>query len=58
MNNRKIEFVDGKTKVVYSPFRSLQNYKEMHRGTAKTKGVEAALMAAPTLTQARRIVFG
>jgi hypothetical protein len=38
--------------------RSLSNYKAMHEGTAKGKGVGAQLQAARTLTQARKILFG
>jgi hypothetical protein len=43
---------------VYSPFRSLKNYKEMHRKTADQKGVSKEFQAAATLTAARRILFG
>jgi hypothetical protein len=39
-------------------FRSLANYKSMHSGTAKSKGVEKELADAKTLTAARRILFG
>lgn len=38
--------------------RSLSNYKEMHKDTARDKGVEKELSAARTLTQARRVLFG
>jgi hypothetical protein len=38
--------------------RKRQNYKEMHRGTAERKGVLREFLAAPTLTQMRRILFG
>jgi hypothetical protein len=51
-----LKFVKGK--VVYSPFRSLENYKEMHKKTAESKGVASALAQAKTLTQARIILFG
>jgi hypothetical protein len=38
--------------------RNLENYKALHAKTAEDKGVGAALKAAKTLTQARKIVFG
>lgn len=40
--------------------RSLSNYKEQQKNVAKDKGehVYKALMAASTLTQARKIVYG
>jgi len=38
--------------------RSLTNYKEQHTSTAKNKGVAKEFQAAPTLTQARKILFG
>lgn len=38
--------------------RSLTNYKEMHKETARKKGVEAALQNARTLTQAKKALFG
>lgn len=45
-------------KEVRRPFRSLVNYKKMQAALAEKKGVKAALMAAETLTAARKIVFG
>lgn len=36
----------------------LQNYKEMHKGTAANKKVSAEFSAAKTLTQARKILWG
>ncbi len=36
----------------------LANYKESGRKRAKEKGVEAEFMAARTLTQARKILWG
>lgn len=38
--------------------RNLQNYKMVHKGTATEKDVLKAFMAAPTLTKARKILFG
>lgn len=35
----------------------LANYKEMHKGTANSKGVIAEFMAAKTLTEARKILW-
>lgn len=40
------------------PFRSLDNYKKQQAEVAKTKGVYEQLMAARTLTEARRVVYG
>jgi len=39
-------------------FRSLTNYKLMHRATAQKKGVVNELRDAQTLTEARKILFG
>jgi len=50
--------VGGKEKWVYTPFRSLSNYKALHGQRAKQKGVYAEFIAAETLTRARRILFG
>lgn len=36
----------------------LKNYKSMHEKTAKDKGCYEEFMAAPTLTQARGILWG
>ena len=55
---RKKLVIKGKEKWVYSPFRSLANYKAMHAKTAKEKGVYAEFVEAQTLTRARRILFG
>jgi hypothetical protein len=38
--------------------KRLANYKEMHKGTASSKGVIAEFMAAKTLTQCRKILWG
>ncbi len=38
--------------------RSLSNYKIMHKATAEKKGVLNQLLAAKTLTEARKILFG
>lgn len=38
--------------------RSLDNYKEMHKDTARDKGVSDAFQKATTLTKARSILFG
>lgn len=35
-----------------------ENYRQIHRGTAERKGVLKEFLAAPTLTQMRRILFG
>ena len=35
----------------------LANYKEMHKGTAASKGVIVAFMAARTLTECRKILW-
>jgi len=55
---RKKLVVKGKEKWVYSPFRSLKNYKEIHAKTAREKGVYVEFMSALTLTSARRLLFG
>lgn len=34
------------------------NYKEMHRGTAQNKGVLKEFLAAQTLTEMRKILWG
>ena len=39
-------------------FRSLPNYKEMHKQTAEKKGCAAAFSKARTLTQAKKILWG
>lgn len=49
---------DRVEKWIYYPFRSLTNYKEIHRGLAKKKGVSAEFESADTLTRARRLLFG
>ncbi len=36
----------------------VQNYKEMHKGTAASKGKIAEFMAAKTLTELRKILWG
>ena len=36
----------------------LENYKRMQRDVAKKKGCLEDLMKAPTLTQARKVVYG
>jgi hypothetical protein len=48
----------SKQKEVRYPFRDLNNYKSMHRETARAKGVLEAFMACKTLTAARRLLFG
>jgi hypothetical protein len=60
MNQIKRKFLtqDGKERWVLSPFRSLTNYKALHKKRAQEKKVEAEFMSAQTLTQARRILFG
>jgi hypothetical protein len=35
-----------------------KNYKEMHKGTADKKGVLKEFLAATTITQMRKILFG
>jgi hypothetical protein len=55
---RKKITVGDQEKWVFCPFRSLTNYKALHGKRAKEMGVYAEFMAATTLTQARRIVFG
>lgn len=35
----------------------LANYKEMHKGTANSKGVIKEFMAAKTLTECRKILW-
>lgn len=47
----------GEVRYVWYPFRSLVNYKDMHRKRAEKMGVLKEFEAAPTLTRARRIVF-
>ena len=47
----------GNELYVLYPFRSLTNYKAMHRNRAKDKGVLEEFLAAPTLTRAKKIVF-
>lgn len=42
---------------VLYPFRSLTNYKAMHKERARKMGVLEQFMAARTLTRARKIVF-
>lgn len=37
---------------------ALANYKQMHRDRARKNGVEGDLSSAPTLTQARVVLFG
>lgn len=49
MNNRH---------TTYKPFGNLQNYKDMQAKSAESKGVLKELMAATTLTEARKIVYG
>lgn len=36
----------------------LENYKQMHKGTAANKKVSTEFAAAKTLTAARKILFG
>lgn len=38
--------------------RNLNNYKAMHAGLAKSKGVSTEFQNAKTLTQARKILWG
>lgn len=38
--------------------RSLENYKNQQRKVAESKGVLQQLLAASTLTSARKIVYG
>lgn len=38
--------------------RSLDNYKQQHRNTSESKGVQKEFMLAKTLTQAKKILFG
>ena len=38
--------------------RSLENYKEMHKQTAKDKKCYERFMACRTLTEARKVLFG
>lgn len=45
-------------KETWYPFRSLENYKSTQAHIAAKKGKTEQLKAAPTLTAARRIVFG
>lgn len=47
----------GKDKFVLYPFRSLDNYIKMHKKRADKMGVLKEFLMAPTLTQARKIVF-
>jgi hypothetical protein len=47
----------GKERYVLYPFRSLTNYKAMHRKRAEKMEVLQEFLAAPTLTRARKIVF-
>lgn len=35
-----------------------ENYKQMHRGTAERKGVLREFLAASTLTQMRKVLWG
>lgn len=35
-----------------------RNYKDMHKGTAEKKGVLKQFMAAQTLTEMKRILWG
>lgn len=35
-----------------------ENYRQMHRGTAEKKGVLKEFLAAGTLTQMRKLIFG
>lgn len=36
----------------------LASYKDMHKGTAASKGVIGLFMAAKTLTEAKKILWG
>jgi hypothetical protein len=45
-------------KETFYPFRSLENFKSMHKAKAKEQGVSEKLAAATTLTTARKVVFG
>lgn len=47
---------EPKVRATLSPFRNLNNYKQMHESRAKDKGKHAEFMSAPTLTAARRIL--
>jgi hypothetical protein len=47
-----------KQKETWWPFRSLANYKAIHRKTAEEKGCGRAFQEAPTLTQARKVLRG
>lgn len=38
--------------------RSLENYKTMHKQTAKDKDVYEEFMSCNTLTRARKVLFG
>ena len=38
--------------------RSLDNYKQMHRKSAESRGNLKEFLAATTLTQARKLAFG
>ena len=38
--------------------KSIVNYKQRHEELAKEKGVHAQFMKAPTITAARKILFG
>lgn len=37
---------------------SLEGYKARHRATAQEKGLEAQFLAAKTITEAKRILWG
>lgn len=53
--DKKIKQFEGAN---WNPFRSLANYKRQHADAARKKGKLEQLIGAPTLTAARRIVFG
>jgi hypothetical protein len=35
-----------------------ENYRQMHKGTAEKKGILKLFLAAPTITQMKRILWG
>lgn len=45
-------------KETWWPFRSLTNYKAIHKATAEARGCGQAFQEARTLTEARRILRG
>lgn len=48
----------GRHLIWFNYAQRLENYKDMHKKLATSKGVIKPFMACPTLTKARKILFG